>query len=206
MVAGLALAAAALALPAAAQSYPSKAIRLVSPFPPGGSVDVVGRLLAAKVSEGIGQQMVVDNRSGASGVIGTEIVMNSPPDGYTLLINTIPFVSNQFLMPRAPYDPLRDFVSISLVASSPSFVTVNPSLPVRSIQELIALAKAKPGQLFYSAAGVGTNPHIAGELLTCSRTSTSWRCSSRAAARRTRRSSPARWRSRSATSRRRSAT
>jgi tripartite-type tricarboxylate transporter receptor subunit TctC len=144
--------------------YPSKPIRLISPFPPGGSVDVVGRLLAAKLSESLGQQMVVDNRSGASGVIGTEMVMNSPPDGYTLLINTIPFVSNQFLMPRAPYDPLRDFVAISLVASSPSFVTVHPSLPVRSIKELIALAKARPGQLNYSAAGVGTNPHIAGEL------------------------------------------
>jgi tripartite-type tricarboxylate transporter receptor subunit TctC len=97
-------------------------------------------------------------------VIGTEVVMNSAPDGYTLLINTIPFVTNQFLMPRAPYDPLRDFVSISLVASSPSFVTVHPSVPARSIQELIALAKSKPGQLYYSAAGVGTNPHIAGEL------------------------------------------
>ena len=164
MAAGLALAAAMVALPALAQNYPSKAIRLVSPFPPGGSVDVVGRLLAAKLSESLGQQMVVDNRSGASGVIGTEVVMNSPRDGYTLLINTIPFVTNQFLMPRAPYDPLRDFVSISLVASSPSFVTVHPSLPVRSIQELIALAKARPGQLYYSAAGVGTNPHIAGEL------------------------------------------
>jgi tripartite-type tricarboxylate transporter receptor subunit TctC len=156
-----------LALAAAsafAQGYPAKPIRLVSPFPPGGSVDVVGRLLAAKLSESLGQQMVVDNRSGASGVIGTELVMNAPPDGYTLLINTIPFVSNQFLMPRAPYDPLRDFVSISLVASAPSFVTVHPSLPVRTIPELIALAKAKPGQIFYSAAGVGTNPHIAGEL------------------------------------------
>lgn len=144
--------------------YPSKPIRLISPFPPGGSVDLVGRLVAAKLSESLGQQMVVENRSGASGVIGTEVVMNAPPDGYTLLVNTIPFVSNQFLMPRAPYDPLRDFVSISLVASSPSFVTVHPSLPVRSIQELIAYAKAKPGQLNYSAAGVGTNPHIAGEL------------------------------------------
>jgi tripartite-type tricarboxylate transporter receptor subunit TctC len=164
MAAGLAVAAATVALPALAQSYPSKAIRLVSPFPPGGAVDVVGRLLAAKLSESMGQQMVVDNRSGASGLIGTENVMNSPPDGYTLLINTIPFVTNQFLMPRAPYDPLRDFVAISLVASSPSFVTVHPSLPVRSIRELIALAKAKPGQLYYSAAGVGTNPHIAGEL------------------------------------------
>jgi tripartite-type tricarboxylate transporter receptor subunit TctC len=149
---------------ALAQTYPSKPIRLVSPFPPGGSVDVVGRLLAAKLSESMGQQMVVENRSGASGVIGTEVVKSAPPDGYTLLINTIPFVSNQFLMPRAPYDPLRDFVSISLVASAPSFVTVHPSLPVRSIQELVALAKSKPGQLYYSAAGVGTNPHIAGEL------------------------------------------
>jgi tripartite-type tricarboxylate transporter receptor subunit TctC len=164
MAVGLAVAAATIALPALAQGYPSKAIRLVSPFPPGGSVDVVGRLLAAKLSESMGQQMVVDNRSGASGVIGTELVMNSPPDGYTLLVNTIPFVTNQFLMPRAPYDPLRDFVSISLVASSPSLVTVHPSVAARSIQDLIALAKAKPGQLFYSAAGVGTNPHIAGEL------------------------------------------
>jgi len=144
--------------------YPSKPIRLVSPFPPGGSVDVVGRLLAAKLSESLGQQMVVDNRSGASGVVGTEVVLNSPPDGYTLLINTIPFVTNQFLLPRTPYDPLRDFVAISLVASSPSFVSVHPSVPARSIQELIALARAKPGQLHYSAAGVGTNPHIAGEL------------------------------------------
>src|SRR3954470_15784345 len=95
---GLAIALAVAAPFVSAQTYPSKPIRLISPFPPGGSVDVVGRLLAAKLSESIGQQMVVDNRSGASGVIGTEVVMNSPPDGYTLLINTIPFVSNQFLM------------------------------------------------------------------------------------------------------------
>lgn len=149
---------------AQSDAYPNRPVRLISPFPPGGSVDVVGRLLAAKLSESLGQQMVVDNRSGASGVIGTEVVMNSPPDGYTLLINTIPFVSNQFLMPRAPYDPLRDFVAISLVASAPSFVTVHPSLPARSIRELVSLAKSKPGQLYYSAAGVGTNPHIAGEL------------------------------------------
>ena len=154
----------AVATAAAAQGYPVKPIRLVSPFPPGGSVDVVGRLLAAKLSESLGQSMVVENRSGASGIVGTEVVMNAPPDGYMLLINTIPFVTNQLMMARAPYDPLRDFVSISLVGSSPSVVTVHPSVPAHSIKELIALAKAKPGELHYSGAGVGTNPHIAGEL------------------------------------------
>src|SRR2546421_10715376 len=164
IAAGLAVAAAMVALPALAQNYPSKAIRLVSPFPPGGSVDVVARLLAAKLSETMGQQMVVDNRSGASGLIGTEVVMNSPPDGYTLLINTIPFVTNQFLMPRAPYDPLRDFVSISLVASSPSFVTGLPWLPGPPTQGLTASAKPNRARLYYSAAAVGPNPHIAGEL------------------------------------------
>src|SRR5437762_13626744 len=102
----------ALLSDSALAQYPSKAIRLISPFPPGGSVDVVGRLLAAKLSESMGQQMVVDNRSGASGVIGTELVMNAAPDGYTLLINTIPFVTYPFPMPRLSYDPLRDFVSI----------------------------------------------------------------------------------------------
>ena len=160
----IAVALAIAAAPAAAQTYPSKPIRLVAPFPPGGSIDVVGRLLAAKLSESLGQQIVVDNRSGASGILGTEAVMNAPADGYTLLVNTIPFVTNQFLMPRVPYDPLRDFALISLVASSPAFVTVHPSVPAHSIKELIALAKSKPGQLNYSSAGVGTNPHIAGEL------------------------------------------
>ena len=136
----------------------------MSPFPPGGSVDVVGRILAAKLTENLGQQVIVDNRSGASGIIGTELVAKAPPDGYTLLINTLPLVTNEFLMPRMPYDPIRDFEPISMVTSSPSLVTVHPSVPARSVKELIALAKSKPGQLNYSAAGVGTNPHIAGEL------------------------------------------
>ncbi|MEO7728137.1 MAG: tripartite tricarboxylate transporter substrate binding protein [Burkholderiales bacterium] len=152
------------ALSATAQNYPTKTVRLVSPFPPGGSVDVVGRILAAKLTELLRQQVIVDNRSGASGIIGTDIVAKAPPDGYTLLINTLPLVTNQFLMPRVPYDPIKDFEPISMVTSSPSLVTVHPSVPVRSIKELIALARSKPGQLNYSAAGVGTNPHIAGEL------------------------------------------
>jgi len=150
--------------PVAAQNYPAKTIRLVSPFPPGGSVDVVGRILAAKLTENLGQQVIVDNRSGASGIIGTELVAKAPPDGYTLLINTLPLVTNEFLMPRMPYDPIKDFEPISMVTSSPSLVTVHPSVPARSVKDLIALAKSKPGQLNYSAAGVGTNPHIAGEL------------------------------------------
>ena len=152
------------ALPATAQNYPAKAVRLVSPFPPGGSVDVVGRILAAKLTENLGQQVIVDNRSGASGIIGTDLVAKSPPDGYTLLINTLPLVTNQYLMARVPFDPIRDFEPITMATSSPSLVTVHPSVPVRSIKQLIALARSKPGQLNYSAAGVGTNPHIAGEL------------------------------------------
>jgi tripartite-type tricarboxylate transporter receptor subunit TctC len=127
-------------------------------------VDVVGRILAAKLTENLGQQVIVDNRSGASGIIGTDLVAKAPPDGYTLLINTLPLVTNQYLMARVPYDPIRDFEPISMVTSSPSLVTVHPSVPARSIKELIALARSKPGQLNYSAAGVGTNPHIAGEL------------------------------------------
>ena len=152
------------ALPVAAQNYPARTVRLVAPFPPGGSVDVVGRILAAKLTENLGKQVIVDNRSGASGIIGTEMVAKAPADGYTLLINTLPLVTNQFLMARVPYDPIRDFEPISMVTSSPSLVTVHPSMPVHSIKELIALARSKPGQLNYSAAGFGTNPHIAGEL------------------------------------------
>jgi tripartite-type tricarboxylate transporter receptor subunit TctC len=152
------------ALPVAAQNYPARTVRIVSPFPPGGSVDLVGRILADKLTQNLGRQFIVDNRSGASGIIGTELVAKAAPDGYTLLINTLPLVTNQFLMARVAYDPIRDFEAISMVTSSPSLVTVHPSLPVHSIKELIALARAKPGQLNYSAAGVGTNPHIAGEL------------------------------------------
>lgn len=153
-----------LAMPAAGQNYPAKTVRLVSPFPPGGSVDVVARIIAGKLTENIGQQVIVDNRSGASGNIGMELVARAAPDGYTLVINTLPLVTNQFMMSRIVYDPVRDFAPISHVTSSPSLVTVHPSLPARSVKELIALAKARPGKLNYAAAGVGTNPHIAGEL------------------------------------------
>jgi tripartite-type tricarboxylate transporter receptor subunit TctC len=149
---------------AQADSYPSKPVRLVVPFPPGGSVDVVARLVAPKLAESLGQPVIVENRSGASGNIGTESVARANPDGYTLLLNTLPFVANVHLYPKVPYDPINDFQPIALVSSSPSLLVVHPSVPAQSVGELLQLARSKPGALNYSAAGPGTNPHIAGEL------------------------------------------
>jgi tripartite-type tricarboxylate transporter receptor subunit TctC len=145
-------------------NYPGKPIRLVSPFPPGGSVDIVGRLVGARLSQVIGQQVIIDNRSGASGVIGTELVARAAPDGYTLLINTLPFVTNGFMLKRVPYDVVNDFAPVSLLSSSPSVLAVHPSVPAYSVRELIQIAKSRPGALNYGGSGVGTNPHIAGEL------------------------------------------
>ncbi len=147
-----------------AQNYPARPVRLIVPFPPGGSVDVVARALTPKLSERLGQQVVIENRSGASGSIGTEIVAHARPDGYTLLINTIPLVSNAYLYKEVPYDPFADFVPIAWLCSSPGTLVVHPSVPARSVRELLQLAKSKPGALNYSAAGAGTNPHLAGEL------------------------------------------
>lgn len=151
---------------AAAQSdnYPVKPVRMISPFPPGGSVDNVARLVGAKLAESLSQQVVIDNRSGASGNIGMELAARAAPDGYTLVINTLPLVTNGFLYSRVPYDVINDFVPISLLSSSPSMLAVHPSVPARSVRELLQLAKARPGTLSYGGAGVGTNPHIAGEL------------------------------------------
>ena len=146
------------------ETYPSKPVRWVVPFPPGGSVDLVARLVSPKLSESLGQQIIIDNRSGASGNIGTELVARAAPDGYTLLTHTVPLVANTFLNARVPYDVLNDFVPVSLLASSPSIITVHPSVPARSVRELLQLARSRPGVLNYGTAGVGTNPHIAGEL------------------------------------------
>ena len=156
----------ALALPllAAAQEYPARLVRLVVPFPPGGSVDVVARALTPKLSERLGQQVVIENRSGASGIIGTEVAAHAKADGYTLLINTIPFVTNAYLYGKVPYDSFADFLPVTWLCSSPATLVVNPSVPARSVRELLQLAKSKPGALNYSAAGAGTNPHFAGEL------------------------------------------
>ncbi len=145
--------------------YPAKTVRIVAPFPPGGSVDTVSRLIAARLSESYGQTFVVDNRGGASGNIGSELVAKSPGDGYSLLVNTIPLAVNQFLYSQVPYDALRDFAPVSLLTSTPAVLAVHPSLPVKNVRELIDLAKSRAGKLDYGTAGVGTNSHIAGELL-----------------------------------------
>ena len=145
-------------------TYPNKPIRLVAPFPPGGSVDIVGRIVGARLSQLVGQQVVVDNRSGASGNIGMEMVARAAADGYTLAINTLPFVTNGFLYSRVPYDVVNDFAPVSHLSSTASVITVHPSVPAHSVRELIQLAKARPGTLNYGGAGVGTNPHVAGEL------------------------------------------
>jgi tripartite-type tricarboxylate transporter receptor subunit TctC len=144
--------------------YPDRPIRLISPFPPGGTVDVTARILAPAVTKSIGQQVVVDNRSGASGIIGTAEAARAKPDGHTLLINTTPMVTNPLMYNKVPYNVLQDFEAISMLASTPSFLSVHPSVPVKTVNELIKLAKARPGELNYGGAGIGTNPHIAGEL------------------------------------------
>ncbi|HEX2829588.1 MAG TPA: tripartite tricarboxylate transporter substrate binding protein [Burkholderiales bacterium] len=150
---------------ALAAEYPTKPVRIVTPFPPGGSVDLVARLIGTELSKPLGQQVVIDNRSGASGIIGTELAKNAAPDGYTLLVNTLPFVTNQFAYDKVPYDPINDFAAISLLTSVASVLVAHPSLPVTTMKDLIALAKAKPGAITYGTAGAATNPHIAGELL-----------------------------------------
>src|SRR5437899_11816525 len=140
------------------ETYPARPVRLMVAFPPGGSVDVVARLVAPPLAQSRAQPVVVDNRSGASGNIGTELAARAKPDGYTLLIHTIPFVANVHLYSPLPYNPLADFAPICLLSSSPSVLVVHPSVPARSVGELLQLAKCKPGTLNYSAAGGGTHP------------------------------------------------
>ena len=147
-------------------NYPAKSIRWIVPFPPGGSGDVLARLVSPKLAEALGQQVIVDNRSGASGTIGTVAVVRSAPDGYTLLSNTLPFVANPALHSKPPYDVLRDFEPVMLMANQGSMIALHPSVPVKNVRELIVLAKARPGQINYGTAGAGSNPHIAAELFT----------------------------------------
>ena len=151
------------ALSAAAQSYPVKPVRLVVPFPPGGPADIVARLLAQKLTDVLGQPVVVDNRAGATGTIGAGIVAKSAPDGYTLLLGT----SNELAMSpslyaKLPYDPTRDFAPLSNVINFPNTLVVHPTLPAKTVPELVALARARPGQLSFATSGIGSTNHLTG--------------------------------------------
>jgi tripartite-type tricarboxylate transporter receptor subunit TctC len=154
----------ALTAAAAAQDYPTKPVRLIIPFPPGGSNDVVGRLIATKLGEQLGKQVVVENRAGAGGTIGTELAAKAAPDGYTLQIVSIAHAVNPWLYGKLPYDPIKSFTPIAILASGPNVLAINPTLPVNSVKELVALAKQKPGELQYASAGVGSFQHLGGEL------------------------------------------
>jgi tripartite-type tricarboxylate transporter receptor subunit TctC len=147
-----------------AQPYPSKPIRIVVPYPPGGFNDTLGRTLAAKFTEAWGQPAVVENKPGANTVIGTDFVAKAAPDGYTLLIVAFPFAVTPSLLKNMPYDTVKDFAPIAWAAVSPNALVVNPSLPVKNVAELIALAKAKPGTLSYASTGNGSSNHISMEL------------------------------------------
>ena len=149
---------------AAAQQYPTKPLRIIVPVAAGGNVDIVARTLAAKFTESLGHQVLVDNRPSASSLVGTQLVAKSPPDGYTLLAIANTFASAPGIVASAGYDPVKDFVGVSQTARIPMVLDVNPSLPVKTVKELIALARARPGQLAYASSGTGSTGHIAAEL------------------------------------------
>jgi len=154
-----------VALPLMAQPYPTKAVRLVIPYPPGGPTDFVGRTVGQRLSQLLDQQVVVDNRPGAGTIIGSELVARAAPDGYTLLFGTGggTFLA-PLMLPKVPYDPLRDFAPVAMLVMSPQVLVVHPSVAAYSVQELVALAKAKPGALNFGSVGTGTSPHLGGEL------------------------------------------
>jgi tripartite-type tricarboxylate transporter receptor subunit TctC len=152
------------ALPLATEAqYPAKTIRMIVPFPPGGGTDTVARVLAPKLAEGLGQQVVVDNRGGAGTTIGTELAAKAPPDGYTLFLMTVSTVISSSLYRNLKYDLVRDFAPVTRLATTPHVLVVHPSVPVKTVKELIALAKSRPGALVYSSSGAGTVSHLAGE-------------------------------------------
>jgi tripartite-type tricarboxylate transporter receptor subunit TctC len=158
------VAGALLACVAGAQPYPSKPVRVIVNFPPGAGVDIATRLVTAKLSETLGQQFVIDNRAGAAGNIGVELAAHAAPDGYTLLSATAAAAISQTLFSKIGFDLNRDFAPVAMIASSPFVLAVHPALPVKSLQEVITLAKSKPGQLSYATPGTGSSPHLAFEL------------------------------------------
>ena len=150
--------------PAAAQGYPTQPIRLVVPFPPGGGVDSMGRIAAVRLSEHLGRQVVIDNRGGANGMIGSELVAKAPKDGYTLLLNGANFVTSPSLFKKALYDPMKDFDPISMLATAPNVLVAHPALQASSVKQLIAIARARPGEVTFAGSGSGSTPHLAAEL------------------------------------------
>jgi tripartite-type tricarboxylate transporter receptor subunit TctC len=165
LAAGLAALIGIAPLPAQAQSYPFKPIRFVVPFPPGGTTDIISRLIAQKLTESLGQPVIVENKAGAGGVVGADSVAKAVPDGYTILMGTSgPIAISPSLLKNIPYDPIKDFAPITTVVVVPNMLVVNPSVPANSVQELIALAKARPGRLSFASTGNGATPHLAGEL------------------------------------------
>jgi tripartite-type tricarboxylate transporter receptor subunit TctC len=154
-----------IAAPVVAQTWPARTVRIISPFAPGGGNDTVGRFLAAKFTEQIGGTFVVENRAGSGGLIGADLVAKSPPDGHTLLISSPEFSINPSMRSKMPYDTFKDFAFISQLASGQFMLASHPSVPVKNARELIALAKARPGQLSYGTSGAGGINHLAGELL-----------------------------------------
>ena len=162
----LIFAALAISAPALAQPYPAKPVRVVVPFPPGGPTDVVARGIAQKMTEGLGQTVVIENRGGAGGALGTELVAKSPADGYTVLMGTIGGLAVAMsLLPNRGYDTLRDFAPITQAVNVTNILVVHPSVPAKSVKELLEIARARPGQLNYASSGNGTVTHLAGELL-----------------------------------------
>jgi tripartite-type tricarboxylate transporter receptor subunit TctC len=153
-----------LAWPATAQIYPSQPIRLIAPFPPGGSVDIMSRLIGEPLGKELGTRFVIDNRSGASGNIGMEAAARAAPDGYTVVLNTIPLVTNKSLFDKLSWDPIKDFAPIGMVATGPHVLVVHPKVPAAKVDELVRLARASPGKLSYASAGVGTTFHFCAEM------------------------------------------
>jgi len=147
------------------QAYPAKSIRIIAPFTAGGPVDITARILAQKLNESWGQPVIVENRAGASGTIGTDVVAKAPADGYTALLSSSAHVIVPSIVPKLPYDAIRDFTPVSVVMSSPLLLVVTPTLPVSNAQEFVALAKARPGELSFASAGAGSSTHLTSELL-----------------------------------------
>jgi tripartite-type tricarboxylate transporter receptor subunit TctC len=150
---------------AVAQTYPSRAVRMIIPFPPGGNTDIIARIVHPRMSEALGQQIIIDNRGGAGSTIGTELAARAPADGYTIVMVSAAHTINPAMVKKLPYDSVRDFTPVSIVADVPTVFVCHPSLPVKNLKEFLALARKRPGEITYSTAGRGTVGHLAAELL-----------------------------------------